>query len=612
MSVDEQRHWPGLSMLDVLRPPVGQVAEYAIIATYSVDLVAVVAAMLALADQDNDDGSGSKVAFAQAFEALRDRFRVICQAGRIVVPNKTPEVLVLLDHFVREVQVDERIASWHPKAALVRFTSAETDGEPQKDEWRLWIGSRNLTRTTSWEAGIVLVGSVSGPGTAIQGITQLGARLAHYANLQDLDGGELNDQLQALQWRAPNGVNVRRIELFDPHEIRKWPEPPEGLKALTIVSPFLDGEAVKILGHWGDKGTDRRLLSTLSELVSLHSQRRRIFEGFSDLLSMDEPDSLDVYAIPESLTDDVDSADEALPTRGLHAKLILAETSSQKILYLGSANTSRRGLSGGNSEVIAHLEVEDNVSEGLKAFVEQIAHIIRLEDIPEKLEIVEDADVIESLESARKQVAIRWNVTQRTNQSQITLATEVFPHPDDERILLSVSLFPGGVRAHWPRQNPTISLPMNERLIPSELVEIQLQLAQRTISWLQRAPLDPPRSHEADIMLLSRHMDARTFLQWVRALLNGHTPGDGGGPWDETLPGQKRNSGKTADLIWWAPTVEDVLRAWTRNPNSVAETDRRIRRYLEYVEARDDTDSASWEVLEDFKETWSVITQVLG
>jgi len=372
MSIDEQRHWPGLSILNVLRPPLGYITKYAIISTYSVDLVAVVAAMLALADQDNDDGSGSKVAFAQAFETQRSRFRVICQAGRIIMPNKTPEVLTLLDHFVREVQVDEQIASWHPKAALVRFTSAETDSASLTDEWHLWIGSRNLTRTTSWEAGIVLIGSTNSPGTTIPGIPQLGIRLAHYADLQDIEIDELIDSLQVMQWRAPAGVKVHRIDLFDAHERREWPEAPQGLKALTVISPFLDGEAVRRLGQWGDGRTNRRLLSTLTELVSLHSRQRRLFEGFSELLTMEEPDSLDVNADSGPSTDELDSADEALPTRGLHAKLILAETSSRQILFLGSANASRRGLSGGNAEVIAHLEVEDNASEGLKAFVEQI------------------------------------------------------------------------------------------------------------------------------------------------------------------------------------------------------------------------------------------------
>lgn len=70
------RLWKSNPFLDCLRPDVGWSVDQCVIATYSADLVAIVAAMLALAGLDDDRGSGSKVDFAIAHERLRRRAKI--------------------------------------------------------------------------------------------------------------------------------------------------------------------------------------------------------------------------------------------------------------------------------------------------------------------------------------------------------------------------------------------------------------------------------------------------------------------------------------------------------------------------------------------------------
>jgi hypothetical protein len=114
------RRWSNVSYLDAIRPDPGWRTEYAFLASYSADLVALVAALLALAGLDDDRGSGSKVDFANAVDALADHVRLVAQAGRLIAPPKTPKILAILDRFVREVNLNESVASWHPKAAMTK------------------------------------------------------------------------------------------------------------------------------------------------------------------------------------------------------------------------------------------------------------------------------------------------------------------------------------------------------------------------------------------------------------------------------------------------------------------------------------------------------------
>src|SRR5271156_4259226 len=146
--------WPTFSFTDLLRPPEGWRTEHALLSTYSADLVVIVTALLALTGCDLDHRrTGSRVELVKAIEALRGRVCVLAQAGRVAIPTTFRPILKLLDKFVKTVDADETFSSWHPKVSLVRYQNIEDAGDQQ---WRVWLGSRNLTRSLNWEAGLVL------------------------------------------------------------------------------------------------------------------------------------------------------------------------------------------------------------------------------------------------------------------------------------------------------------------------------------------------------------------------------------------------------------------------------------------------------------------------
>ena len=123
-------HLAHLSQLDHLRPPTGWKTDCAVLSTYSAHTSVLAAVLLALSGQEDEIGSGSKVAFARALTELRGKVHFVLQSGHLVMPKSPPSVVALLDRFLLQVPWDEgskdayKGQSWHAKFALVRHVPA--------------------------------------------------------------------------------------------------------------------------------------------------------------------------------------------------------------------------------------------------------------------------------------------------------------------------------------------------------------------------------------------------------------------------------------------------------------------------------------------------------
>ena len=597
--IDKQ--WVSAPYLDALRPDFGWHVEYALLASYSADLYAVVAAMLALAGVDDDRGSGSKVDFANALERLHGKFRLLIQSGRLVAPRKAPKILGLLDQFIREAPFDEKVQSWHPKISLVKTRKDQSD-EDDGIQWRLWIGSRNLTRDLSWDAGMTLVGTPDGEGQTIDGVIELASTLAARSNLDQVTTQSIADDLKNIRWQCPMDCDVQEVRLYDQRVNRSLPASPTGLTRLLVVSPFLDGKTIRTLSTWGSNTTSRTLLSSKTKLLELAHQKSKPLSGFSTLLAMAAPDSDELSAAGENIGAESDSEDEEPEPRGLHAKLILAEHSTGVTLWIGSANATGRGWDGPNAEVIVKCEVSTEVAEGLWEFAAGQL-VIQPEELVDPPEVDKE---MEQLEEARAQVSSRWNVTQRVADDSPILTATAAIHPDNPNALLEVASLSGKWVA-WTRGLLELKLPAIQSSDVTELVACRLLLGESETSWLQRAPLDPPPDVDRDHLALSRFLDARTFLQWLRSLLVGTVPGDGGGDWNES--GSTRKKASNVGPAWWSPTLEEVLKAWSRDPSSLKEVDRKAQVYMTLYQQRDPSEVSDDErkVIEAFSHTWQIV-----
>jgi hypothetical protein len=603
------RHWAGLPYLDAIRPQPGWIVERAILATYSANLVAVVAALLALAGLDDDRGSGSKVDFANAYEQLRDRVRILVQIGQVGLSGKTVPIMGILDRFLCEVnQGSEGI--WHPKAALLKFVPDSEDDDVHRGKravWHLWIGSRNLTRSLDWDTGLVLVSRQD--GQRIPGIPALGAELARLAGLEGFEAEHVREELEELRWQSPEGTEVREVRLLLRDAPRGLPGPPEATRKLIVVSPFLDGRIVSHLGRWGDARTERTLLSTRSELAQLYGHRGQPLAGYAPLLALGPPEPEDSSKWSEDEQDDAEtpSEDEEIEARGLHAKLIYAEHGGGRTLWLGSANATSAAWNGPNTEIVARLEVCSNdVAEGLSEFISMAQTVFR-----ETLADVEETDEEKLLDDACKHVVAHWQVEQRRHPDGPQLTCDSPPHPDRAEAKLQVGLLTGAL-VPWPRGQLLLQLPPASLAQETELIQVRLSMGDQQRTWLQRAPLDPPPDQTRDRSALSRYLDPRTFLLWIRSLLGNQDVGDGGGDWDVRST-QVRRYGTITSRNWWAPTLEEMLKAWSRDPNRLKNIDQKVRRYLTFMHDQPDQEQRDedHQVLRDFEKTWEMLCQVL-
>lgn len=602
--------WQNVPYLDALRPEPGWRVEHAVIATYSLDLLAVVAAMLALAGLDDDQGSGSRVDFASAHEHLHDRFRILAQLGRVAVPAQTPPILAIIDQFIREVAEDETRSSWHPKAALVKMKSVKD----ASTEWRLWIGSRNLTRDMAWDTGITLVATTGVRGRTIPGICELGTELYRRAELPEISPAQIAAELSIALWQLPVGFDVEEIRLLRPNsQGREFPSAPNGISQVLVVSPFLDKKATEYFGTWGGSSCDRWLLSSRAQLSRIALLKGDPLKGYSKLFILDAPDQAPGQSgLAEATDDGADFVSEDLQpeARGLHAKIVAAKVGEKWTLWLGSINATERGWKR-NWEIVVRVAVKGNGIGGLLEFFEAIAVLVD----KGSLGAVQGKAVEEELlEITRKRLVAQWQITQTRTPKGYLLKSSSFPPINTPKMGLQVGLL-GSQTRFWPMRSAQVSLPFGTVSAETELVQFILSLGAFESRWIQRIPLDPPPGEERDREAIVRYLDPKTFLAWIRDVLVGFRRDDSGGAWNEVNPG--RSIGKLRpehSAESWMPTLEEILKAWAKDPEALREADRKVRRYFDQYRKLNQTTAYGDEierVLKEFGEVWCVVRNEL-
>jgi hypothetical protein len=601
--------WPALSFLEGLRPGPDENVELALLASYSADLGSIGATLLALAGKDTDEGRGSPSDFADAVERLRGKVRIVIQRGRLAKMRRTPRIAAVLDQFVREVDFDEATHSWHPKAALLRTRSV--DGEIG---WRLWIGSRNLTECVNRDIGLLLLSGANG-GAPIHGADELARALADRAALKGLRSASLAATIAKVAWRPPAGVRVERIRWSAGTGNQSVPVPPPETDEVVVVSPFIDKNFLARQIQKGAKPARRVLLTTMREIERIGPS----LAAFDDLLALDAPD----YPVsdPEPGSPSAASAADAIPAadeeeevgRGLHAKLLFMRSGRRRTLWLGSANATLRAWTGRNAEVTAELLVTEPVEKGLKALLgsARLVEAPGVEHSPDAAALEEEA-----LERARAQVAARWAAVLSIDDEgmHLTHRSDLHPggpHPDEADMVLEVGALHGDLLV-WPAQQAIVHLGPVVPAERSEFVRLRVSRGDKGLSWLQRAPAEPPFGEDRDRAAFVRFLGARGFLLWVAGLL-ADDDRQGEGDWTNDEPQERAGLGASPALDSSLPTLEEMLAAWARDPVKFREIERRVSQYLPAVlEQAGQDDPQAAEMLRRFDELWGKLRSGLG
>ncbi len=600
--------WPALSFLEGLRPGPDESVELALLASYSADLGSIGATLLALAGKDTDAGRGSPSDFADAVEMLRGKVRIVIQRGRLAKMRRTPRIAAVLDQFVREVDFDESTHSWHPKAALVR--TRRTDGEIG---WRLWIGSRNLTECVNRDIGLLLV-SGTNDGAPIPGADELARALADRSALRGLRPASLAATIAKVAWRSPAGVKIVRIRWSAGNGNQPFPVPPPETNEVVVVSPFIDKNFLARQIPNGGKQTRCVLLTSMREIERIGPS----LAAFDELLALDAPD----YPIddPEpdpqatmSSADVVQTIDDDEVGRGLHAKLLFMRSGRKRTLWLGSANATLRAWTGRNAEVTAELLVTESVEKGLKALLgsARLAEAPSAEHAPDSMTLEE-----EELERARTQVAARWAAELSIDDKgmRLTHRSDLYPggpHPDEYDILLEVCALHGELLV-WPAQQTIVHLGAVVPAEQSEFVRLRVSRRGKSLSWLQRAPAEPPFGEDRDRAAFVRFLGARGFFLWLAGLFADYDH-QSEGDWMNDEPQKRADFVANPPLDSSLPTLEEMLAAWARDTDKFRVIEQRISQYLPAVlEQAGQEDQQTAEMLRHFDELWGKLRRGLG
>ncbi len=334
------------SFLDVLRPPPGYRLAAAIGTTYSLELEPLTAALLAFIGEDLDPDAPDRLSVLHAMNRVSRCLRVYVNAGSLPADSshRLNRLFALYDGVVRQVHLEG--ASFHPKLWVLKFeppTSPEYRRTPPL--YRLLCSSRNLTQSRCWELGAWVEGHLeegfesplgSSAARLCQRLTQTRPRdvpgkSALSRMIQELPSvrfegtREMSDALELL-WQWPGQRRTLQAAI-----------PKKGERAL-LISPFL-----------GD-GFVQELHDRFSELTILSTQEA--LDGLSEgLVSQLDPRRTFVLFSP-------DDGEEDTLGQGLHAKLLLCESSEGRQAFLGSANGTPSGWGLGriNSEVMLAMK----------------------------------------------------------------------------------------------------------------------------------------------------------------------------------------------------------------------------------------------------------------
>lgn len=571
-----QRPWRGQPYLDEMRPAPGWETDLALFATYSLDLSALGAALLALCGRNDRDGSGSVADFAEAVETLRGRARFMVQRGRIARPTRLPVLAGILDQFVVEVPYDEERRSWHPKAILARYAR---DGERS---WRLWLGSRNLTQSTDLDAGLLVETATRRRkgSRRIVGVGRVGRLLAGRCGLSDVDVDGIAAELEAARWLAPDGVGVVRIDVADWGTPMRQPpigNPPD---AITVVSPFLDARFLRRVAGWGGADTRRTVVSTRHALTAIAHLHDSPLSRFERLLALDAP-------LPPL---DTEAGDTAAPAAGiedaepqspsLHAKLFCFERGGEATLLVGSANATTRAWDGRNAELLAELKGDAAVTAGLAHLVGSASPVAITE-----LEAAPPAEpgAREKLELLRRRLVGTWSPRLLRDGSVFAIEVDAPVLSMPVGTVLLVGLATTDLLL-WPRGATRVALgdvPANRH---TDLLRCELRADGGALGWMQRALVSPPLDADRDTLALSSLMGFGAFQTWMRQLLSSDPQRDDGPRWDRQTDGAGAD-GRLADLELL--TLEDIVGSWGTDKTRFRRADAQFDRYCDALRAQD-------------------------
>lgn len=585
-----------------LTPPPGMVFDEAICTTFSLDpaVLLSVPVHLALLGPDSGGELMDGIAVLEAVRRLSERITVYAQRGRLQVPSPAHVLYGLLESMVVEVTAP-RGGVFHPKLWVMRFV------DPDKEDsvlLRLLVLSRNLTADRSWDLALSLEGKPKGGRRAANRplgelISQLPSlAFNEVASRRIEQANRLAEEVRRCNWQLPPGFVTLNFSVLGLTGQRWAPKPS---KRLAVISPFCGEQALAMLA-----GTSRQPATLISRPETFAELSEPTLSTFAPCLILHEAAETEDGEDPEPTSE--------RDTHGLHAKAYILESGWDTHVILGSANATDAALIGGqNVEVLAKLVGKRSQVGGIDALLgaEGLGEIMVEYQSPQQTDAPdpERQAAEQALEAARNALAA----------ARLLIQCAPAPATDDWQLHLIGTLPPmdGLSTARvWPitvSDSHAIELASGTEqaqhalghfaaasitgLIAIELHAAAWDLRARFVLNLPVAGLPPARDAAVMRLVVSNR---EGFLRYLLLMLGdlgaSAMPADlttafGSGTWNA--------AGSTA-----MPLLEELVRAFTRDPARLREVRRGIERLTE-------ADDANAIIPEDFLETWHIFERAM-
>lgn len=349
------------ALLEALRPPPGYVVSSALATTYSLDLLTLLTAPLAFSLYDRlvaREGTGPErldsFALLHAMRQHAENLVVFCQSGCIGRPKGYRQLLAYLEDAVVQVKPPNEHGVFHPKLWVQRLTS-----ESGPVRYRVLVLSRNLTFDRSWDTMLALDGELVDRKLAIGDSKPLGEFVEALPSLAVAPGAlsesrkalvaTIAEELRRVRFETPDGFDTMKFWPLGFDGKSRDPFGGERIERLLVVSPFVAPAKLEALASEGKRHV---LVSRVDELETVPK------------------DVLDQYAEVHILHDAAEEVDEEAgqqaaellqhgpgpmpPSRGLHAKLYVADDGWNAHVWTGSANASNAAFEA-NVELLVQL-----------------------------------------------------------------------------------------------------------------------------------------------------------------------------------------------------------------------------------------------------------------
>jgi hypothetical protein len=350
-------------LLDSLHAPDGHRLDFAVGTTYSLDLIALLAAPVAFAFSDWQDRDGRPVleplALLKAVRQYADRVCLFCQAGKISVPRAYLPLLASLEDSVVEANAP-RGGSFHPKLWFLRYLA-----EGGSVTYRFLCLSRNMTFDQSWDTMLCLEGSLHDRVNAFAQNHPLGDFVAALPQLsfQDISPlwreriTRLAYELRRVKFEVPPPFQSIAFWPLGVSERPVWPFP-DRMDRLLLISPFVDDTFIEDLaGHQAP-------ICAVSRPESLALLGPETIGRLSKVWVLDETAEPEAAEIEEQPTAETSAngpetgeepASPEIPLVGLHAKLFIADIGWNARVWTGSANATKAAFTH-NVEFLVELQ----------------------------------------------------------------------------------------------------------------------------------------------------------------------------------------------------------------------------------------------------------------